>query len=178
MGGRERGRKLKGPPGKMFRPSTGRVKEFIFSYLHDTVLDADFLDLFSGTGSIGIEALSRGASRGTFVEKSRAALPLLDKNLKLCHYTDISRIIKGDVFTVMAMLGRKNEKFDLIFADPPFREMYTSRIVDGVEGHKLLEPSGLLIIEHDKKDTDCEPGMLSVKRSRQFGRCLITVYGY
>ena len=90
MGGSARGRKLSGPVGFRFRPTTGRVKEFIFSCVGEEVEGARILDLFSGTGSLGIEALSRGAKEVVFVERSASSLKLLRRNLERCGYSSSS----------------------------------------------------------------------------------------
>lgn len=175
MGGKDRGRKLAGPSGTEFRPSTGRVKEFIFSYLFD-VTGTTFLDLFAGTGSIGIEAFSRGAARGTFIEQSHRHLSILRRNLETCGYTATARVLQGDVFSLMERLGGAAEQYDLIFADPPFKAMYRSRILAVIAGSGILKKSGVLLIEHEQHDEETEPHPFSMIRQKKFGHCVISIY--
>jgi len=176
MGGIDRGRKLKGPQGTEFRPSTGRVKEFIFSYLYD-VSEYTVLDLFSGTGSIGIEAISRGAAGVTFVEQSYQSLKILKENIETCHYSDRTSISRGDVFQVLDQLGDANTGFNLIIADPPFKGMLRQRIKESVARNGLLKKDGLLIIEHEQHDSDMEIENIKMIKQKKFGHCVISIYG-
>ena len=115
IAGSAKGRRLVSPPGGDTRPLTGRAKEALFSSLGGRVVDADVVDLYAGTGSIGLEALSRGASRVVFVEKGRSALGALRKNIDAVG-------LGGDVVSedVGAFLARVHDTFDLAFVDPPY----------------------------------------------------------
>ncbi|MCK5146077.1 16S rRNA (guanine(966)-N(2))-methyltransferase RsmD [bacterium] len=177
MGGSARGRKLKSPDGLTFRPTTGRVKEFIFNILQGEVEGANVLDLFSGTGSLGIEALSRGARHVTFVEKAVGSLKLLNENLSLCSFIDQSTVLQGDVFKNLDYLGRQQNQFDFILADPPFKENYRQAIVKNVNLNNLLLKHAPLIVEHEKHDPDEGDHSLILERQRRFGACYISVYG-
>ena len=177
VSGTARGRKLYGPPGLRFRPTTGRVKEFIFSYLGRIVQGARILDLFSGTGSLGIEALSRDAAEVVFVEKSFQSLKILKRNLKLCNFVSRAVIFKSDVFLALRKMGKTGERFDLILADPPFRELLREKIVKTVEESRILKPKGLLIIEHEIHDPDSETHGMNLLKQRRFGSSVISIYG-
>jgi len=176
IAGDARGRKLKGPKGLQFRPTTGRVKEFIFSYLYDLVQNAKILDLFSGTGSLGIEALSRGAEQVTFIEQSKAHLRILKENIHLCHYESCSRVLQGDVFSHVLHFGQSGEQFNLILADPPFKQNLRQRILQAVEKACILLPEGLLIIEHEQHDENGGCGSLEQIKARKFGHCIVSIY--
>jgi 16S rRNA (guanine(966)-N(2))-methyltransferase RsmD len=176
MGGSARGRKLKGPAGLNFRPTTGRVKEFIFSYLGRDVETARILDLFSGTGSLGIEAISRGANESIFVEQSLQCIKILSRNLEICNFKEKSKIIKGDVFSQLRKMGRSGEMFDYIMADPPFKKFLKTCIVKTVEKNQLLGSNGLLIIEHEFHDNDLSDSILELIKQRRFGNCVISIY--
>lgn len=176
IAGEARGRKLKGPKGLQFRPTTGRVKEFIFSYLDGLVSDANILDLFSGTGSLGIEALSRGARHVTFIEQSKAHLRILKENITLCQYESRSRIVQGDVFSNIRYFGQSEEQFDLILADPPFKQNLREKILQAVDQARILSSQGLLIIEHEQHDTSGTSQRLRQIKERKFGHCLISIY--
>jgi len=177
-GGTLRGKKLSGPEGLEFRPTTGQVKEFVFFLYSREIENSRFLDLFSGTGSLGLEALSRGAREGFFVEKSPRTIHLLEKNLTACGVTDRARILPGDVFTVLDALGRRGESFDVIFADPPFKDSLRSRIVDGIWRNGVLKADGVLIMEHESHDPDSESPKPTLFRQKKFGHCVVSVYGH
>ena len=176
MGGMVKGRRLACPSGLQFRPTTGRVKEFIFSYLNNDIEGSTLLDLFSGTGSLGIEALSRGAKEVSFVEKSIVSLKLLKKNISNCGYSDKVNIFKEDVFFFLKRTGRKKCTFDLVIADPPFKQNLRNKIVDHVDKNRILSPKSLLIVEHESHDPDFGDHGLVMIRQRKFGHCYVSVY--
>jgi len=175
-GGEARGRRLKGPRGLDFRPTTGRVKEFIFSIIGPDIRNAVVLDLFSGSGSLGIEALSRGADHVTFIEQLKSHIQILEENLSTCRFQDRSRVIKGEVFRTLDYLGRQEIQFDFILADPPFKMAMRSRIVESVGKNHLLSQGGELIIEHQFNDADSDPKKVKMIRQRKFGHCMVSVY--
>jgi 16S rRNA (guanine966-N2)-methyltransferase len=176
LGGVIRGRKLRGPKGLQFRPTTGRVKEFIFSFLGNEMEGVGILDLFAGSGALGIEALSRGAEKVIFVEQSFQNVNLIQANLKLCHFSDRTKVIRGDVFREIKRFGQKGEKFDLILADPPFLENERDRIVSSVDHSQILNDEGFLIIEHISGDPDFEKHHMKLLKQRHFGHCMISIY--
>jgi 16S rRNA (guanine966-N2)-methyltransferase len=173
LGGSIRGRKLEGPRGLEFRPTMAQVKQFIFNILGDRIENARILDLFSGTGSLGIEALSRGAAFVTFVDSSDEAVRILSRNIKTCGFETASRVQRADVFR---FLERVAEPFDLIFADPPFKNDLRQGIVHGVDQSVSLKPEGLLILEHEIHDQDEEKHRLSLVRQKRFGHCMVSIY--
>jgi 16S rRNA (guanine966-N2)-methyltransferase len=173
LGGSIRGKKLEGPRGLEFRPTMAQVKQFIYTLLGDRVEDARILDLFSGTGSLGIEALSRGAGFLTFVDSADAAARILSRNLKTCGFEAASKIERSDVFRY---LERSGETFDLVLADPPFKNDYRAQIVRGVDQSRLLKPGGWLILEHEFHDPDAEGYAMSLLRQKRFGHCMVSIY--
>lgn len=175
-GGEARGRKLKGPKGLEFRPTTGRVKEFIFSVIGPAIESVSVLDLFSGSGSLAIEAISRGAGSVVCVEQSSQHVRIIEQNLQMCGYKDKVRILRGDVFRMIRMLGKQNQCFQLILADPPFKAAFREQIVRTVHECGILDPGGWLIIEHQSDDSDHYQSTLELKRSRQFGHCMVSIY--
>ncbi|HHS13230.1 MAG TPA: 16S rRNA (guanine(966)-N(2))-methyltransferase RsmD [bacterium] len=176
IGGESRGRKLKGPRGLEFRPATGRAKTFIFSYLSDRIKDAVVLDLFAGSGSLGLEALSQGAAHVDFVEKSFQHIQLLKSNISRCDFSDRSRIIHGDVFEEIIRLRNSHRRFSLILADPPFKAFYRERIVRSVKEGGILKSDGILIIEHDSHDPDSEGHGFRLIRQKPLGQSYISIY--
>jgi len=175
LGGSRRGKKLKGPSGLAFRPATGRVKSFVFEYFKQDIAGSRVLDLFAGTGSLGIEALSRGAAHCTFVEQDNRILSL---NLDACGFAHSARLVRGDVFKILPRLAADGRTFDFILADPPFKESLRERIAQAVDRNRLLEPNGLLIIEHDIRDPDRFEHGLKLLKQKRFGHCVLSVYGY
>lgn len=175
-GGEARGRKLKGPKGLDFRPTTGRVKEFIFSIIGPDIQNAQVLDLFSGSGSLGIDALSRGAFHVTFVENAFVHIKILEQNIEMCKYQDRSSVLKQDVFKAIQLLGRQQKKFHYILADPPFKMAFHRRIVELVDNSQLLNGEGFLIVEHQKDDNFRHDGSIKLIRQRLFGHCMVSIY--
>jgi 16S rRNA (guanine966-N2)-methyltransferase len=176
IGGEAKGRKLIGPKGISFRPTTGRVKEFIFSYIGSDIYEARVIDLFSGSGSLGIEALSRGAASVTFVEKNVVQSRMIWENVRLCRFEDRVKVIGGDVFVKMAELHETGSRFDFILADPPFREGLHAKIVEAAGRFPLLDTQGELLIEHEIHDRAEAGAGFQKLRERAFGHCVISIY--
>jgi 16S rRNA (guanine966-N2)-methyltransferase len=125
IAGTAKGRKLKSVPGEGTRPVTDRVKESLFDILGADVRDAHFLDLFAGTGGVGIEALSRGAAEAVFVEQGRAALETIRANLTITRLANRARIVRADVFTFLA--STPESPFDYIYIAPHNTKVYGRR---------------------------------------------------
>ncbi len=176
LGGTRRGKKLYGPTGLQFRPATGRVKEFIFSFLGERVEWIRLLDLFAGTGAIGIEALSRGAREVVFVDHSVSSMKILKKNINVCQFFNKAVPFSGDVFRVLPRLSKKYGTFDVVIADPPFKDLLRGKIVKIVSQNRLLKTGGYLIIEHDVRDPDDGDHSLILQNQRRFGDCTVSIY--
>ncbi len=138
---------LKSPVGLETRPTSDKHKETLFNILMPYIYsDTAFLDLFSGSGAIGIEALSRGAKEACFVEKSKAAVSCIKENLKTTGFTDNSTIFTMDVISALNQLnGRKD--FDIIFMDPPFDNNFERDVLYYLSDSKLLREDGLVVVE-------------------------------
>lgn len=147
IAGLHKGRRLKPIKGNKIRPTTDRVREAIFSVLAERLAEASVLDLFCGSGALGIEALSRGASHATFVDKDFDAVKLVKSNLELVDEFSRSTILKGDVFRICERLGREAVSFDVIFADPPYKTEFHDALVELVAANKLLAPGGVFVYE-------------------------------
>ena len=150
IAGKFKGRRLKTPKTSAIRPTIDRVKESVFRILQNQITHAKFLDLCAGSGSIGLEAISRGAESVTFVDRHSDAIQLIRCNLHLCGLdTKIHQIQlrKSSVQKAIKVLGNKSESYDLIYFDPP----YDSRIYEGslrlISGNQLLSRSGLICVE-------------------------------
>ena len=141
--GTARGRKLKEPVGMDIRPTTDNVKEAIFSIIQFDIEGRRVLDLFAGTGQLGIEALSRGAAEAVFVEKRMDALRIVRENLALCQLQDKARVHAGDAMTYL----RSGEKFDLIFLDPPYGAELLNQALETIAAFDICRPHGIIVAE-------------------------------
>ncbi len=151
--GKYRGRALKGPTHSGLRPTADRVKEALFNILGARIIDADLLDLFAGTGSIGIEALSRGANSVVFADANRLSIKLLQENLKILSVDEKVRVCHTTAAQCIQILARERAGFDLIFLDPPFEEGLLPDTMAGISHNRLLREDGILIVEHPAKLT-------------------------
>jgi 16S rRNA (guanine(966)-N(2))-methyltransferase RsmD len=175
IAGKYRGRHLKGPEGFEMRPTGDRLKESLFSILSTVIPDAVLLDCFSGTGSIGIEALSRGARQVVFIENLNANCRLIRENLKLCGIASSHSIIKEDVFGALRALGRKGFQADVIFFDPPYDFQPYKDLLEIVFSRGLAAPSARVIIEHRHKNSELPEEGQNYRRTRvarQGDKCL------
>ena len=146
IAGKARSLKLMTPPGMDTRPTTDRTKETLFNILQPEIGGARFLDLFSGSGAIGIEALSRGAAFAVFVEKDRAAAECIKKNLAFTKLGDNGQILRKDVGAALKSL-EKGEPFDLIFMDPPYGRGLERQVLEYLAHSSLLAEEGMVVVE-------------------------------
>lgn len=154
IAGAAKGTRLKAPKGADVRPTADRVKEALFSILAPRLEGALFLDLFSGSGAIGIEALSRGADRCIFVENSKSSIMLIRDNLVRTKMSEKARIITADARKAVKALAAENIRADLVFIDPPYNSLLITPVLSLICTGAILSKQGLLIIEHDYKDRE------------------------
>lgn len=147
--GQSKGKRLKVPRGKSLRPTAARIKKSMFDILGSEVQQTRVLDLFSGSGNLGIEALSLGAESCVFVEKKPATAGIIAQNLRSCGYTEQSRILNFDFRKALSMLSAENCGFDLVFIDPPY-EFYERTDPNSLarEIRGVLREKGVMVIEH------------------------------
>lgn len=170
IGGTLRGRPLRAPRGDRTRPTADRVRESVFDLLGPLAPGARVLDLFAGSGALGIEALSRGASHATFVEKRRDALRTLRANLDSLGLSGRSEVLPGDVMRSSIWSA---EPFDLVLADPP----YTAAADDVVRRvGPILAPGGVFVLECSSRTSVPTSETLAVWKSRRYGETQITLY--
>lgn len=177
VAGRCRGIALRGGHGPQFRPTAQIVKGSVFDTLYGRVQDAVVLDLFAGSGSLGIEALSRGASRAVFVEQDQKILKALRTNLDRCGVADQAEVVRADAMKYLERLIRSKKEFDVIFADPPYASKLSQRIAEAIDsaGRKIC---GLLITESGEEYDIPSGGSLEKKRTRKFGQTIVTYLDY
>jgi 16S rRNA (guanine966-N2)-methyltransferase len=174
LGGALRGRRLRVPQGA--RPTEGRVREALASIWSGEIAGAEFLDLFAGSGAMGIEALSRGALRAVFVESSASGRRDLEHNLKELGLTAAGRVIGTKALEALEALAVAGERFDLIFADPPYAWTPPPELFPAVE--RLLAPAGAFALEHSARfPTPAERGGLVRTDQRRYGESALSFYG-
>ena len=177
IGGKAKGRKLLSDKGLNTRPTADKVKESIFNILPGDFKDKEVLDLFAGTGNLGIEALSRGALKAVFIESSRHVLPVLEKNLRNCGFTDISQIVGTTVDKGIKILERRRNRFDFIFLDPPYRKGILKDTLVRVSRSEILKDNTLVIAEHSSSEmVEGEIERLILTDQRRYGTTLISFF--
>jgi 16S rRNA (guanine966-N2)-methyltransferase len=181
IAGERRGFQLKGPAGKFTRPMADRVREALFSMLASLGVEpVRVLDLYAGTGGIGIEALSRGAEAADFVERNAAAAAVVRANLAHTRYTDVTRVYQEPVSTFLARAERNQTDiapYDLIFMDPPYADPELVPILERVGRSPLVESDATLVIGHSPRVTlPQKAGRLRRLRERCYGDSCFSIY--
>lgn len=147
IAGTARSLQLKTVPGMETRPTTDRIKETLFNVLAPEIPDGDFLDLFSGSGGIGIEALSRGANRAYFVDNSRNAVKVIRENLAHTKMEERAEVIAYDAVSAIRMLESKHDAFDVIFMDPPYNREFEKEVLYALANSSLVGEDTLIVVE-------------------------------
>ncbi len=175
ISGEAKGRKLLSVPGQTTRPITDRVKESLFNILGRQVVNALFLDLFAGTGSVGIEALSRGARRAVFVERNRQALKVIAENLRMTGLAERAQVIRSDVFKFLR--EEFDERFDLVYVAPPqYKDLWAKTLL-ALDGRELLADEGLIVVQiHPKEFGSLDLKSLQLADQRKYGSTLLCFY--
>lgn len=174
ISGTARGTRLKTPDGLQTRPTSDRVKEAVFSIIQFEIQGSRFLDLFGGSGQMGIEALSRGAVSATIVDGRREACKLIQENLRLSRLSDRAKVVQSDY---LAYLDRCKETYDLIFLDPPYAEVFLEDSLKKISEIDILSDRGIIICERpEDKALEIElPGLIRGKDYR-YGKTWITLF--
>jgi 16S rRNA (guanine966-N2)-methyltransferase len=172
-GGSAKGRKLKVPAGARVRPTSDKVKQALFNILGERVKSALFLDLFAGTGGIGLEALSRGAELVTFVDDSRESLQVTRHNVEQAGFADRSRIIAS---RAESFLKKAGEQFDIVFLDPPY-SLEQEPLLESLSSSGTVKPGSIVVFEHFKKVRSPEAaGRLVLDREAVYGDTVLAFY--
>lgn len=174
IAGKYKGRKLLTLKNNDIRPTTDRIKEDIFNILYPYLRESIFLDLFSGSGSIGIEAVSRGAREVIMVDNNRESLKLMKSNADKVGIGSEIQIING---SAEKYLFKTDKKFDIIFLDPPYAFENKVGLLEIINEKKLLDEEGILVIEHDKSEKMPEDiGELRKKRTKTYSLTQLDFY--
>lgn len=170
--GTARGRRLKAPENNSIRPTSDMVKESIFDIIQFSVQDANVLDLFAGTGQLGIEALSRGAKFSTFVDNSNAAIKIVKENIENCLFLEKSKVVFS---SAPNFINSTNEKFDIIFLDPPYNKNILQDVLPEIR--KILTENAIIICEHDINEKIPEEFQgLYLKKRYKYGKIGLSVF--
>ena len=174
ISGLARGHKLLSPEGMDTRPTTDRIKETLFNIIALDLPEIQFLDLFSGSGAIGIEALSRGAKKAVFVDFSSKCKEVIEYNLNHTKLSDKAEVYCMDTVSAINMLGAKGEKFDIIFMDPPYNMGFYEPVLKAIKSSKILSDDGYIIAERSPKVSIPEIEGLKILREKEYKTTVMT----
>lgn len=198
LAGEARGRKLHTPSGRGTRPTDSRTRETLFNILGDEILEARMLDLYAGSGSVGLEALSRGARFCTFIEQNLGAARAIRANLKLCRWDSkeeapFGQVWQSSVKSALRRLEENEQRFDIIFADPPFIHtrglLELAQYIDTIARllHNVEESSekkegpfhaGLLVVQHQHRMEFALPSHFELEKARRVGESMLSFFRY
>ena len=173
ISGSARGKKLLSAEGLDVRPTLDRVKESVFNMIAFDVPDASVLDLFSGSGALGIEALSRGAKNAVFIDIFSESVAITKKNLEATHMTDSATVINSDS---IVFLNKCCEKFDIIFIDPPYESDLYEKSLKAIKENSVLSEDGFIVLEYDTNTTPpFELCGFEILKEKKYGRVKILI---
>lgn len=174
IAGKAKGIQLNTPEGMLTRPTTDRVKEALFSIIQFDLPGARVLDLFGGTGQLGIEALSRGASNAVFVDSRREACQLIRSNLKKTHLEDQATVVQSDY---MEYLNRCTGFFQIVLLDPPYAEVFLENAIKKITEIDILQSGGIIVAERPLgKELPWEFEGFTRSRDYKYGKIILTLY--
>ncbi len=174
ISGKARGVRLKTPNGQSTRPTADRVKEAMFSIIQFYLPGAKVLDLFGGTGQLGIEAISRGAKSAVFIDQSEQACKLIRENLRLAKMEQDSKVIRGDY---LSFLKTTKEKFDIILLDPPYAEVFLENALKLITEIDILQSNGIIVAECPVgKVLETEFPGFARSKDYKYGNTILTIY--
>lgn len=175
ISGSLKGRRLTAPDGKTVRPTADRTKESIFNILAGGIQDRRVLDLFAGTGALGIEAMSRGATAAVFVDQAMPALAAIRQNLRNLGLENRTRVIQWNILRNLNCLLTEPHPFDLVFMDPPYESHAVSPALAAVVSCNALAPGARVVIEHSRREPVAVPtDRLTLVDQRRFGKTLVS----
>jgi 16S rRNA (guanine(966)-N(2))-methyltransferase RsmD len=179
ISGSAKGRPLKAVPGMSTRPTTDKVKEALFSMIGPYFAGGQALDLFAGTGGLGIEALSRGMDKAIFVDIEKKSIEVIRENLQATGLTEKAEVYRNEASKALKALAKRKAKFDLIFLDPPYRLKIIEDLLALMEEGRLFAQGATVVIEHDAKDVyEGDTSKLTWIRRADYGDTAITLYRY
>ena len=182
-GGEFSGRIIEAPKGPRIRPTQDQVRAALFNILGERVAGARVLDLFAGSGAMGIEALSRGAVQAVFVDESPFCTRAIESNLKKLEITARSRVLQADAEAGIRKLAQANISFDLVILDPPYGGDLARNSLNALGAYVIVSPTGWVVIEHDKRDPlpselEGKRGRFITQRIEQYGDTVLTFLSF
>lgn len=179
VSGSAKGRPLKSVPGTSTRPTTDKVKESIFSMIGPYFEGGALLDLFAGTGGLGIEALSRGMDRAVFIDVEPKSISTIKDNLKAARLEDSAEVYRNDAGRALKALEKRGYKFDLVFLDPPYRFKNGDELMLDMAERGLLQDSAVMVLEYESSYNYPEKfGDFCCFRTAKYGETAISIYRY
>lgn len=170
IAGQNRGRKLKSVSGMKTRPTADRVKEAVFSSVDACLFGSSFLDVFSGTGSIALEAVSRGAAEAVLLEKDSDALQVIQDNINACGQQQRCHLMRGDSLASLDLLHRQGKQFDLIYVDPPYQSGLYETVLQQIADKQLLSTDGMILLECAKNASlSVENSIFFIYKEKNYG---------
>jgi len=177
--GSAKGIKLNAPRGLGTRPTADRVKESVFNILGDVVFDAQVLDIFAGTGNLGLEALSRGAAAAVFIDNNLESINIIKDNAQRTKLNGHVEIYKNDVIRALDRFVETGRSFDLVFCDPPYNQGLVHIVLEKIAKYSILNSEGVLVIEHSKHEKIIDEwDKLQIRRVERYGETLISFLLY
>ena len=175
ISGKARGKKLISLEGMNTRPTLDRVKEALFNIIQFDIVDKNILDLFAGSGAIGIEAISRGARAVTFCDNSIDAIKIIKTNIENTRSKENSRVLHKDYISALNILSEENEKFDTIYLDPPYKTDFANKAIEKIIELNLLSKDGIIILETDdtEKIQEIASQKIEIFDKRKYGRAIL-----
>lgn len=179
ISGSARGRKILSPQSSVTRPTLDRIKESIFNIIQNQVYGSRVLDVFAGTGSLGLEAASRGAKFSYLVDKSPETYPLLRENIRNLKFEDLCKSFNMDAYSALEEFARKSIVFDLIFIDPPYAKEMIPPAMENIDKKELLDKEGLIVTKTDSSEEIYE-GTERIKLfdHRKYGNTTVCFYKF
>lgn len=170
IAGKHKGRALKAVPGQKTRPTTDKIKESVFQMIGPYFHGGRCLDLFAGSGSLGIEALSRGMDEAIFIDKQGKAIQTIKNNLKTLDLTEETEVYRNDAFRAIKVLAKRGLTFQLVFLDPPYKIGKYGALIDSIMSHQILGESGFIYCEHDASENIlCKNSYLTLFKQQVYG---------
>ena len=165
--------------GRNTRPTADRAKEALFSMLGDLLTDQAILDLFAGSGSLGLEAVSRGAASVVFVDQNSRCTEIIKKNAIMCRFQEKARIIRADSAKAVKVLSEEGRKFGGIFLDPPYDRKLVSSSIENIVTGDIIENEGILIVEHSSTELpEAEDSGFELLKTRNYGAVNFSIFRF
>lgn len=179
ISGEKKGIHLKAVSGLNTRPTTDKVKESIFNMIGPYFDGGAGLDLFAGSGGLGLEALSRGLDTMIFVDRDREAIQTIKTNIEKCKYTDQTEVFRNDAERALKAVAKRELQFDCIFLDPPYKLQKLIILMENIDHNQLLKQNGIIMCEHGNDvNLPQSVGRLSCVRSETYGGTIISIFQY